>query len=197
MALLTWTDVARLALSTGIVTAVINQGAAWTRDWLKERSTSKRDARYIALRVAIVLETFALECAHVISDHNMHETSGGHAGQRHAGLPELQSYPSDLEWKALQQNLAARALSLPIEVKSAERSVAFMWDVTADQDSAMDSCSEGAARCGLLAWKLAADLRQSYGYPPLVLQRDGWDPVKLLRETDDTFTDQRELRLRA
>jgi hypothetical protein len=196
IALTPW-DIFKLALSTGVVTAIINQFVAWLRDWRKESKDIRRNARYGGLRAAIVLESFALGCAECLADQDLHDSSGGHAGKLHGKLPELGAYPADIEWKSLNPPLAGRALAIPIEIGAANRAIGFIWDVTADQDSVADICAEGAAKCGLRAWHLASNVRSYYRLPPLDINQTGWDPIELLSKTDDKYELERKARLRA
>jgi hypothetical protein len=76
---LTVADIVRVAITAGIVTAFFNQAVEWFRDTRKVSRQLRRDATYLTLRNAIVLEAFALQCAYDLSEIELHNSSGGHA----------------------------------------------------------------------------------------------------------------------
>jgi hypothetical protein len=115
-----WSEILKVALSTGIFAAIITSGLQWLREWRTERTHKARDAAYSAMRVAVILERFAIDCANIISDNHLHSSSGGHAGSAHVELPHLIDYPADTDWKALDAFLAMRALSLRNDILLSE-----------------------------------------------------------------------------
>jgi hypothetical protein len=151
---LPWFEIGKLALSAGLATAVFNQLIGWLREWRKEHDGAKRAAQYTAVRLAVILEEFVLDCANCLADQNLHESSAEHAGSLHTRLPPLRAYPDDLDWKSLNSALAARTLTLRVEISFAQKSVALMWEATADPDSVAHE------------WDLAENLRSRYGFPP-------------------------------
>lgn len=183
---LSWGDIIRLALSAGVVSALLGQGLIWLREWHTRKTTDAKEARHVALRAAIHLETFVMSCAELAADNDLHDGSGGHAGTTHTSLAELPPFP-DLEWKALDIALQARILAFPIEVTSAQQGVAFYWQVEGE-DEVADECVERAARLGLRAWALACDLRGKYGFPLLDMNlAAGWDAIAFLAKTRDKY----------
>lgn len=179
-------DIVKFALGTGVVTALANNLLGWWRDWKKEGITTIRDARYLAMRVAVTLDRFAIECAKSISDNSMFSSSGGHAGNAHGTLPSLEEYPTDADWKALDPSLSARALSLRNELYLSEGQIAFWWEIEpGDQGIMMNACDGQAGKCGYRAWQLAADMRRHYGLPEFDPKQTNWDVVRVLKEEHD------------
>lgn len=184
---LSWLEIAKLALSAGVATAAFNQSVSWLRDWHKDRRGRKLDAQYSALRLAVILEAFALECATQLAEYDMYETSGANAGTLHTTLPKLKSYPEDLDWRLLDTELAARALTLPVEISFGEQGIAFMFEATSDPDSVAQECAEKTAVYGLRAWKLAAALRSRYGFPAFERTHSGWDAIEFMTKQQNKF----------
>ena len=171
---LSWFDVISLVLGAGATSAVLTAG----RDWWKESASSRKAARYAALRIAVALEKFALECAELIEDQEIFDSSHGHAGKQHGNLPFFESYPLDIDWRVLKPDFASSALSVPIELISASRTIAFMWEIAPGES---DTCTAEAARCGLRMWDLAKKMRAHYQLPPVDLTHYGkWEPIKSL-----------------
>ena len=137
-----WWDIAKLALGAGILTAVLNHGVTWLRD----RLSIKQTARYLALRVAVTLESFATECSQLVVESELSLHSDGHAGQSRTVLPQLGEYPGDANWAALAPGLASRALSFRNEIQMAQSAISFQSDV--GEDSVSDECSHQASICG-------------------------------------------------
>jgi|SRR6266851_4312275 len=88
-------DILTLAFSTGVITALLNNLLGWLRDWKKDHTSTKRDPRYSAMRIAVILEKFAIECANVISDNDLYKKAEGHAGAAHGTLPPLSPHSPD------------------------------------------------------------------------------------------------------
>jgi hypothetical protein len=157
------------------------------------RAALKRDARYVAQRVAIILEKFAVDCANVINDNDLHNQSKGHDGKRHLCLPELGPLPADADWKALSPKLVDRVLSMPNELALADGAISFWWDVVGDEECMQTETDQRAGTCGLRAWLLASDLRKQYKIPASNLPEIGWNFVDTLRKKDETVRKHAEV----
>jgi len=182
MSELGWLDVLKIAVSSTLLTTIGSWGLT---HFFVHRAALKRDARYLAHRVAIILETFAVDCANVITDNDLHDRSDGHAGKRQLFLPELRSLPADTDWKALPSRLVDRFLSMPTELALADRAISVWWDVVGDEDCMETETRQKAGASGLRAWLLASALRKQYKIPASSLPEIGWDFVATLRKQDE------------
>jgi len=63
---------ASVAIGGGSIAAIINNLLGEWRDSRKETLTTTRDAVYLAARVAVTLERFAIDCMKNICDNNMY-----------------------------------------------------------------------------------------------------------------------------
>jgi hypothetical protein len=124
-----WTDILKLAGTTGILTTLLNQGAGWLREWLTNKSRKESEAIYLAMRLAVILEGFVIECWHR-AWHNESQLAVGNMRLDY-DLPALASYPQDSDWKSLDPKLAGQVLSFPNEVTSANRSCQFQGNCAA------------------------------------------------------------------
>ncbi len=179
----TWFDVLKFALGTGVVTAIANQGIAWFREVRKESGTTTRDARYLALRIAVMLEQFSISCADAISENDMYQQSEGYAGRPHGKLPSLSEYPTDADWRSLDPSLAAQIISFRNELLLSDQTIEFWWDV--DRETVRGACDEQAGKSGYRAWLIASQLRGRYRLPSFDPRSFAWDVVATLKEHHD------------
>jgi hypothetical protein len=91
-----WLDVLKISASSSVLTASIGWGLNHV---FVNRVAHKRDARYLAQRLAIILEKFAVDCADIIADNELVNSSEGAAGKRHLVLPILRPFPAEADWK--------------------------------------------------------------------------------------------------
>jgi hypothetical protein len=182
-----WWQVLTLFLSAGVFTAIVNNLLAEWRDRRKEKRTSARDAVDLAMRVADILERFAIECEDIISHNELHTESEGYAGTPHRKLPTLGEYPTDADWKALDPALSSRARSLPNELRVSEGIIKFCWELEpGDQGILLNTCNGQAGKCGYRAWQLAVEMRRRYGLlAESEPEQTAWDFVKVLKENYD------------
>lgn len=176
---LPWLDIAKLALGTGFVAALITQGVGWLREWRRDTKAAIQEATYLALRVATTLERFAIDCASVISDNIAFKQSDGDKGNFRTKLPVLQSYPGDLDWKSIDPSLAAGALALPNELVLSRESISAAFDI--DVGLGASECNKHAGLRGYRAERLAADLRAKYALPTFDTSETAWDFKNVLQ----------------
>jgi hypothetical protein len=158
--------------------------AAFASHLMASRLESKRtsaSARYWAIRTAIELERFALDCAHTVSDHRDFRESRGSMGEPASALPTLTPFAEGTDWKSLAQELVAQALQLPLEINNAKNSIAFMSRV-AGADDVEDECCDQAAINGNRALDLAKRFRKRYELPALRLENAKWEFSESLQE---------------
>jgi hypothetical protein len=173
---LSWKEVLGFSVTAGVVTWLLSTAFAVGRESLDKRKNS----RYHALRVALALEHFAMDCARAISDYADWDASQGSVGSPLPKLPEL-ALGEEVDWKTLHTALVEQILSLPNQVKHANGSIDFMWQVTSPDDDV----TEGPEQAGLLGYQavtLAKRLRGRYKLPPAPQKMNRWDYVDVLRE---------------
>ena len=182
---LPWLEVAKLALGTGVVATIVTQGFAWAIERWKSNKLSKQEGTYLAARIAVTLEQFAIRCAEQIADNEMFRTSSGHAGRSHGTLPSINNFPPGANWATLDPRLLARSLSIPNELMLANRMISFWADIDPDPPTVWNACDAQAGKCGYRAWRLADDLRRRYRLPDFVPKDFSWDSIKALKDRHD------------
>lgn len=148
-----------VAFFSAVVGAVITQGVTWFR----ETRTQKLAAIYLAIRLAVTLEAFAIDCGFLINKNSRAETGDDDEGPC-GNLPSLGEYPKDADWKVLEPGLANRVLSFRNDLAVSDETIEFRWDMENAIQS--DACNDEAAKRGIQALNLAVDLREKYGLAP-------------------------------
>ncbi|MDE2163595.1 MAG: hypothetical protein KGJ53_10560 [Alphaproteobacteria bacterium] len=147
-----------IAIVVGIGATVITLIATSHRD----TGLRRRVATYLAMRVAITLEAFAIACADLIGENQRAQPSNDDEGPRKL-LPRLPSYPSGGDWRTLDMSLANRALAFRNDLAVSANAMYYEFDMNAKKQS--DACDDQAAKRGVQAWDLARELRAFYRLP--------------------------------
>ena len=158
---------------------------------LLARRKDKTSARYLAMRIAVLLEGYAITCAESLSDWDLYFSSGGHAGSMMDGIPDIPEYPDEEGWSALKPALLERALTLRNQVRIGRRSVSSFAEFEMDPDDIAHHSAGHLGVCGYRAWSLAKDLRAEYRVQPLDLTSTSWDIAPFLRENHDRIVKER------
>jgi len=138
--------------------AFISQGTPW----LRERLSQKKRAAYLAMRLAVILERFAIDCESLISENERSQIGDDKEGPR-GDLPNLEEYPEETNWETLQSDLAHRSLALRNDIASSRDTMYFRWQM--EDESKSDACNDEAAIRGAQAWELAISIRRQYNLP--------------------------------
>ena len=177
-------------LLSGLVTAILN--IAWDA-WTKS-SEDKRSATYLAIRLAVILEQFAMDSADRITDQDLYDQTQGNAGASPSALPELEPFPGDQSWSTLPLDLLARVLTFPNERRLRSVALASWMELS----GGVDFPEEYKRQCGTTgyrAWALAHDLRKQYRLHPFDPRATSWDFAdKLKGHHDDALRHEAEVR---
>jgi len=141
---------------SGVVASVVTVGFSWLRELLAK----KREAAYLAMRLAVLLEGYAMACIGYASFANEHWKQ--YYGEPPDDVPQLPPYPSDADWKALDQKLADQILSFANEIATRARSARFARIFEGNAFQIQTEIEESAHR----AIDLAGALRKRYGFAP-------------------------------
>ncbi|WP_395675802.1 hypothetical protein [Inquilinus sp.] len=172
---LSWGSIAKTAIAAGIFTALFTQVVVWIR----ERLSANQRVRLLAVKLTIIFEKFAMDCASSISDNQLYNESDHAAGKENHRLPKMDELPSSEDWHSLKPELTARILFFPNEISNSNSSLDFLEDVEGPYDIPQ-ACS---IRCGLRgyrAWLIAGDLRRIYKLPPFDNSAVFWDFAEVL-----------------
>ncbi|MDQ0837855.1 hypothetical protein [Sphingomonas faeni] len=131
----------------------------------REKWTSQRQARYLGLQVAIILERFAGDCINLVSEIDTGAQLSHNPESLPTKIPELQEFPKDdLGWRAMDSTLAHRVMSVHVDRNASQGAVTddMMY---CGATSAPFECARQAAILGWQSWQTAEAVRNAYGLP--------------------------------
>jgi hypothetical protein len=158
------------------------------KDW---RST-KSDATYLAIRVVCVLDKFVEDCASTAIDDGEENEKGESIARVTA--PDPPTYPTDVNWKSINNTLMYKLLSLPA---STERAANYVQNSTEDSFGPdygewFEARTESYANLGLQAHALSRELRKQYKLPAVEFL--AWDPISRMEDELRKISSRHELR---
>lgn len=154
----------------------------WVASW-KEKRVRKEELDYQALRVALALEKFAIACAGIVSDANIHEETNGAVGQKYTALPDI-PISEAVQWKLFETQVVNEILSFENTIADANNSIAFHLNVSNLQEDTEEAELQ-AGLCGYMAHQIAERLRKKYDLGIRWLPVHGWDHVNQLKNMHD------------
>lgn len=160
--------------------ALIALGGTW---FFNSRDTEKA-ARYLAIRLVCVFDTYIEDCVSFVTDDGLSYGSRNQDGylEPQVASPGQPEYPDDVDWKSISHELMYEILSFPSDVEAADKAIGFAWDDLSppDYDQGFEEQSFHYAQIGLKAYDLAQKLRGKYQIP----EKDytDWNPVLVLKK---------------
>ena len=154
-----WATLAKSALGAGFGTAAMTGILSVYRDTRHRKS----QAAYMAMRLAVTLESYAYACSEFIAENaNTQPPPDREFPDWNTSLPELAAYPDDLDgWRAIDRKLAGRCLNFRNRIHGSQGLISATWEYA--MEDLEDTLSEQAAARGLEAWELASALRSKHG----------------------------------
>jgi len=187
---MSWQEWLGFIAAAGIVSAVLSSVLQF---WFTHRATLRTETqkrRYLALRLAVLLEEFGNTCSHAAAEAGNFVASDGHAGSDTWYIPEVPKFPDDDEaWLALQPDLTNRCLSMPNKLEESRDYLRAENENTGDpaDHEILAAFEPRCLRHGIEAWELAAELRGKNGIEHYVPE---YDTVKWMRERLQTLTER-------
>lgn len=145
--------------ATGLAAAVFNQMI----DGFRERKKRSRQASYLGLRLAAILETFVYDSL----DHYAQMSdaiSQKRAPERYA-IGDLEEYPNDIDgWTALPKDMAGKVLNFKLNLIRRGRDLSYLsshLDEHSLAEEFIDACIDMSSD----AWHLAFEIRKTFDFP--------------------------------
>lgn len=183
----------------GLFGVLIGAGLTWFQTYWMTKQERDRNARYLAIRVACVLDKFVEDCAAVVRDDGLNygmRTPEGHL-EPQVQAPGAPVFPDDVDWKSIDHEMMYKILSFPADVEGGENIIRAA-SVVAKPPNFEDWFDERAfwyAQYGLAAYALAEDLSEKYGIQKKTYKN--WDPVAELKPKLEVLHQKREKRFAA
>lgn len=152
----------------GVVLGLLFQ---WVQQAWTQRRERAANARYLAIRVACVLDKYIEDCLTVTFDDGYSE--GRPAGkdgyaQAQIAAPAAPIFPGDADWKSINHELMYRLLALPRDVEIANHAIdaAAEHSTPPDYSDFFEERQFQYAKLGLSAFDITKDIRRIYAIPP-------------------------------
>jgi len=183
----------------GLLGVLIGAGLTWFQTYWLNRQERNRSARYLAIRVACLLDKYVEDCAAVVKDDGLsfgQRNSEGYL-EPQVKAPSAPVYPDDIDWKSIDHEMMYKLLSFPSDVEGAEGIIRAAWDLAnpPDFEEWFEERAFWHAQFGLAAFKLAEELSNEYGIQKKTYKN--WDPVADLGKELDAIRVSREKRFEA
>jgi hypothetical protein len=177
-----WATIVKTIVGAGI-------GAA-SAQWLRDSRHRKRQAAYMAMRLAVVLEAYAISCSLLIVTNETAEPPPDRDFGGSAALPELPPYPDDDDgWRAVDRKLAGRCLSLRNRIRESQTFIG--WTIEFNDYDLKEEVYKQVADRGLEAWQLANEMRSKHGVESA---KHVWDPLSHLESAQQRVERRRKER---
>ncbi len=168
---------------SNLITVMLGSGAAFgILNWFSERQKRTEEVEFLATRLAVQLEGYAIECADKVSDHDTATDSDNTAGAVIGKIPEFPPLPESESYRLLKRDLLDEMLQFPQLRFMAENAAIFWWNVVGDPDSCRVAYRDNTISMGERAAGLAKRLREKYSLPKRTLIYGEWDICKFFNE---------------
>ena len=168
----------------GFVGVLIGSGITWFQTIWVSKQELDRSARYLAIRVACILDKYVEDCAAVVRDDGLsygQRTPEGYL-EPQVKAPGPPVYPDDVDWKSIDHEMMYKILSFPSDVEGGEGIISAAWEVAGppDFEEWFEERAFWYAQFGLAAYALAEDLSKKYGIHKKAYK--DWNPVAELKK---------------
>nr|WP_314089427.1 hypothetical protein [uncultured Shinella sp.] len=157
-----WQPIISTIVGAGLGTALV-QGAISLYQY---HSTGNSAARYVAIRLATLFESYAGECLERMFEQENYMGSSGAIGRLYSRVPNFPEWPDDTDgWRRLRSDSMALAFELRANAERHQKKLQSIMQDLMDEDEAYTECQKSCAELGAHAFRLAASLRNLYGFP--------------------------------
>lgn len=157
----TWGSILKLSITTGVATALMNQGLSWIKETAQRRETDRRAGTLLALTLVEIFTNYAQECSARVRSNLWDESIGDY------GSPEIPALPAyneaDSAWAIIPSKLAGAIRDFKHEYNDAILAVREN-DIVNGPPDAINSATSRNIQLGYKAWRLATRLRRHYAF---------------------------------
>lgn len=141
-----WMDLLKVGGVAGIVSSIVS--LSWNE--LREARVSRREARHVALTVALSLESYARDARSMMNRADWATEEAGrlqtYEPLRGVALPPF-VFPEPIDWKWLKHNVASQLREFPATLHSTRQSLSAEWEY----GDPIDWCAEVEFECAKAA----------------------------------------------
>jgi hypothetical protein len=146
----------------GILGVIIGAGLTAWREWWMDKRRSDSDAKYLAIRVICLLDTFIQGCCDVVEDDG---TSFGQVPpdgpEPQVDTPKLNFDSLQVNWNGIPTNLMHKILSLPNKIDFVNYLIHSTWEHQG-MEEVIDDRQNEYTKLGLEAFDIVKSLCKKY-----------------------------------
>lgn len=162
----------------GLIGVLVGSFVPWFQTYWLEKRATRKNARYLAIRIVCVLDKYLEDCVEVVKDDGLSQGQRNADGCLEAQIkaPGIPVYPEGVDWKSIDHELMYKILSLPSDVEAAERLIRGAMDIShpPDFEDWFEERAYWYCIFGLTAYKLADELCAKYDIKKKIY--NNWDP---------------------
>lgn len=167
-----------LFLTSTVVATVIATCANYCLKLWDERRARRDQGTMEALRLAVVLERYAADCAEIVGNSEAWHHGNQLAHAPATAIPVAPLLPG-VDWKCLPVEVASKVIALDNEIYLVRGSLNELSYI--DEEATYSRTRQFAGKYGSKALDIAEALRRQFKLPDLDLQTVEWDFREQLR----------------
>jgi hypothetical protein len=166
----------------GFVGVVVGSILATAKDLLLDWVKHKRNRNHAAVRIVTLLDVFIDQCRDVAFDKGEPDFSQHDEGELGPSIndPESPPFPDDIDWQALDPQLAYRILSLPALYSAAKSAIRQVDHGPPDHVEFFEERRYQFAKLGRIAMCIVKDLRVASGLSERASDNEEWSAKNTL-----------------
>ncbi len=166
----------------GFVGVIVGSVLATVKDLLLDWVRHKRNRNHAAVRVVTLLDVFIDQCRDVAFDTGEPDYSQHDEGELGPSIndPDSPIFPDDIDWQALDPQLAYRILSLPALYSAAKSAIGQADHGPPDHAEYFEERRYQFAKLGRVALCIVKDLRVASGLSERTADNEEWSAKNTL-----------------
>lgn len=166
----------------GFVGVIVGSVLAMLKDLWLDRLQLSRNRNHAAVRIVTLLDVFIDQCRDVAFDPGEPDFSQHGEGELGPSIndPASPTFPDDIDWKALDPQLAYRILALPALYSAAKYAIGQADHGPPDHEEYFDERRYQFAKLGRVAMCIVKDLRMASGLSERAADNEEWSAKNTL-----------------
>lgn len=178
-----------------LIGVVLGALLTWLQTYWTKKEETKKSAKYLAIRIIPILNQYLQDCIDVVKDDGLYYGQRKNDGclEPQIKTPGPPTYPNDVDWKSIDNDLMFKLLSFPSQIVDGNRNIKFAWEIAGppDYEEWFDERVFYYTQFGLIAYKLSEDLSKIYSIKMKI--PDYRNPIEDLRKDFEAACERRYL----
>ena len=148
----------------GIIGVIVGAIIAPAIEIWKGKKSTEQKAHYLTIHIVYLLEQFIDQCIEATEDIFFDDPI--EPSIRCGPTPELGSFPDDVDWKSIDNELRYKILNLPSKIYTSKQYIKRASEHDSHPyDETNEKVKYETSRLGILAINIVSDLRKKYKIP--------------------------------